>query len=603
MRSIRTLPFCIVQITFFLWVQTVSAQQKERFWKVNSTQSIKWELKNNANLPHSDNIEMAGKRVAAIVSYAIDTSGHLSLSRQIFFPQIHPEIKSTDPGWFVYRAYAKPVYKDDVLPKLYANHKEVVPGKLEQVEIDGILGFRHAPSSEGLVFERQLFPSPSQRMFIEKVTITNTTSNSITLKGANKRVMAEGFEKENKYATAAISDAPAEINLQPGESSTFGIYFIAKKETENFPTQTLDDAFEERKSFLNEMSSSLILETPNSELNTLFEFSKIRASESIFESRLGLIHSPGGGRYYVGIWANDQAEYVSPFFPFLGYKVGNESAMSTYRAFAREVNDEFKKIRYAFEVEGTVPPFLLDRGDAAMIAYGVSQFALALGDKETAEELWPLIVWCLEYNKRQLNPEGVVKSESDEMEGRIATGDANLSTSSLYYGALDHAADLGKSLGKPRKILNAYEREAKRLAEAIENYFGANVEGLETYKYYKEHKYLRHWICLPLVVGIHNRKAATIEALFDRLWTENGVHVEKNSDNEAISKIFWDRATLYALRGTFLSGATDVSLDKLEQFSHKRLLGNRVPYVVEAFPEGNMAEYLLRECLVLNQRV
>ena len=31
---------------------------------------------------------------------------------------------------------------------------------------------------------------------------------------------------------------------------------------------------------------------------------------------------------------------------------------------------------YAFEMEGLVPPFKLDRGDAAMIAYGASQFAL-----------------------------------------------------------------------------------------------------------------------------------------------------------------------------------------------------------------------------------
>jgi len=30
------------------------------------------------------------------------------------------------------------------------------------------------------------------------------------------------------------------------------------------------------------------------------------------------MHGPGGGRYYAAIWANDQAEYANPFFPFLG---------------------------------------------------------------------------------------------------------------------------------------------------------------------------------------------------------------------------------------------------------------------------------------------
>jgi hypothetical protein len=28
------------------------------------------------------------------------------------------------------------------------------------------------------------------------------------------------------------------------------------------------------------------------------------------------MHGPGGESYYAAIWANDQAEYASPFFPF-----------------------------------------------------------------------------------------------------------------------------------------------------------------------------------------------------------------------------------------------------------------------------------------------
>ncbi|MEO0341029.1 MAG: hypothetical protein AAF242_17685, partial [Bacteroidota bacterium] len=56
-----------------------------------------------------------------------------------------------------------------------------------------------------------------------------------------------------------------------------------------------------RSTFLSEMQEKLILETPEPTLNQLFAFSKIRAAESIFDSDLGLIHSPGGGNYYVGI--------------------------------------------------------------------------------------------------------------------------------------------------------------------------------------------------------------------------------------------------------------------------------------------------------------
>ena len=569
---------------------SLSAQKssnKKDYWTIKNETAIQWDLSTLPHLPHSDNIEMAGKKVAGIISYSVDTSGTLSLERQIFFPQLHPFIKDTDPDWFVYRAYLKDIFKDDILPSLIIENRQFIPGKLKSVTIDGHLNFLHYPSRNGLKLERRLFPSMNERLFVEEWVVTNTTERAMNIQSGNTDLKFVDFGDKGKFTQQIISDAPENFVLAPKKSITFSIKIMAQLNTEGFPIEA--NASKERKHFLKEMSGALNLETPDPALNTLFEFSKIRASESIFDSEMGLIHSPGGGRYYVGFWANDQAEYVSPLFPYLDYDIGNKSAMNCYRAFAKEMNPEYKAIRYAFEIEGLVKPFLLDRGDAAMIAYGASHFALARSNKEVAKELWPLIEWCLEYCHRQLNEEGVVKSESDEMEGRIETGNANLSTSSLYYGALTHAIDLARSLGKSKSQLEQYKKQQSNLRAAVEKYFGAKVEGLKTYKYYKEHKKLRHWICLPLVVGIHDRTDATIEALFDRLWTDNGVYVEKNSDNKANSEIFWDRGTLYALRGTFFAGATEVSLKRLQQYTRQRLLGKRVPYAVEAYPEGSMA--------------
>jgi len=255
----------------------------------------------------------------------------------------------------------------------------------------------------------------------------------------------------------------------------------------------------------------------------------------------------------------------------------------------KEIPNHDKNLWASYEMSGDFTCCGSDRGDAAMIAYGGLHYLMALGSMDIAKEYFPMVEWCLEYNHKKLNADGVVLSDSDEMEGRIETGDANLSTSSLYYGALDLAIDYYKALNADEAKVKELIRRKADLKSSIESYFGAKVEGLDTYKYFKEHAYLRHWICLPLVVGIHDRTEATVEALFDRLWTDNGVHVEKNSNNEAISKIFWDRGTLYALRGTIIAGETERSIEKLEAFTKKRLLGDRVPYVVEAYPEGNMA--------------
>ncbi len=570
---------------FFFCILTAQSQEDDR-WHIIEGNAISWTI-NESSLPHSDNIEMAGTKVAGIVSYTVHKNGGLNIERELFYPQLHPFIKESDPDWYVFRAYLKETYTDDILPKFYIGNRQFSPGVLKEVVINGMITFIHTKSTSGVTFSRKLYPSTNQRLFIEELQLTNTTKEPlvITYEGVTSSKSTQGIGGTFTYSVK--SNGKQKITLQSGESNTYKLYFTAQLNDE--PNVVDENNLEKRGDFLEKMQQNLILETPNPVFNQLFEFSKIRASESIFDSKLGLIHSPGGGRYYVGIWANDQAEYVSAFFPYLGYDIGNQSAMNCYRAFDRVKSPIFEPIQYAFEVEERKPPSLLDRGDAAMIAYGATQYALARGDREEAEELWDLISWGLEYNHRNLNGEGVVISQSDEMEGRIETGTANLSTSSLYYGALTNAIYLAKELGKPSKLIKKYKKNAKTLKNAIENYFGASIEGLNTYKYYKEHTTLRHWICLPLVVDINDRSEATTEALFDRLWTDNGVHVEKNNSDKKISEIFWDRGTLYALRGALRAGATEQSIERLKQFSTTRLLGERVPYVVEAFPEGNMA--------------
>lgn len=226
-----------------------------------------------------------------------------------------------------------------------------------------------------------------------------------------------------------------------------------------------------------------------------------------------------------------------------------------------------------------------------MYAYGASLYALALGDKKVAEELWPAIEWCLEYNERKRNEAGVIESHTDEMEGRLPTGTANLSTSSLAYGALISAVNLARSLNKPDTIIQKYSKQATDLKAAIENYFGADIKGLHTYKYFAAHNSFRSWICLPLVMGIMERKEGTVKALFEQLWGPNGLATE------AGDKQFWDRSTLYGLRGVFKAGETEQALKYLEKYTQRRLLGDHVPYPVEAYPEGDQAHLAAESAL------
>lgn len=66
-----------------------------------------------------------------------------------------------------------------------------------------------------------------------------------------------------------------------------------------------------------------------------------------------------------------------------------------------------------------------------------------------------------------------------------------------------------------------------------------------------------------------------------RLWTENGLLTQEGSTT------FWDRSTLYALRGAYAAGATEKATAYLQYYSRQRLVGEHVPYAIEAWPEGS----------------
>jgi hypothetical protein len=582
-RSLLTMFFFV--ITFHQSFAQDLMQQNELFWHTNANQGITWDLTKENRLPHDDNIEMSGSLVSGIIGYKVNNAKQVEITRDIIFPQLRKFSKSNES---MYRAYLRSQYTDEILPVITLGEKKLETGVLDSISIQGKISF-YFKQRDGIQVIRTLFPAMDKRCFVEKWTLINKEKKSqkITI-GATELIQQEtGFH--GQYQRKITTDAKKEITIGPSEQYTFGIYFTARLNDEPEPEKSLAAIEQKRDLFLDSISSNLVLKSPDKTINTLFYFSKIRAAESIFLSRLGLVHSPGGGNYYVGIWANDQAEYSSPFFSYLGYQTGMQAAMNAYRIFQKNIPKDGGKIWASFELDVQFPFGEYDRGDAAMIAYGATHFLLASGDRKKAEEIWPLIDWCLEYSRKRVTADGIVASESDELEGRFPSGSANLSTSSLYYAALVQAGRLAKAMGKSPSLIADYQLRSKKMSSAIEHYFGAKMEGLDTYKYYKENKTLRAWICLPLVVGINQRKAGTLNALFDKLWSTNGVLTELKPEENG-NKVFWDRGTLYAFRGAFKAGAADRGLERLSSYSQTRLLGFRVPYVVEAWPENGMAQ-------------
>lgn len=550
---------------------------------------IVWDVAGDGRLPHSDHVEMSGRRVSVIVRYAVDRRRRATVARQVFWPQLRT--REGDVRGYTTRTFAQqPRFRLDG-DALRAEEMRVA-----RVRFDGLLTFEYEPVN-GVTLSRTVFASRSGRCVVENWRATNAGGSVVAIQSLHLQHQEDDLGVYGDYrieAEWARVAAEQPVALPPGASRTFAFVFGARLAGEPDFSDIDGEAEEaERREFVERVTTepgNALLETPDPVVNAAFAFAKVRACESLFETaKMGLVHSPGGGNYYGGVWANDQAEYSGPFFAFLSDADANEAAVNAYRVFASHMAPDYKLVPTSMEMEGTIEIHAGgDRGDAAMIASGLTRYLLARGDRARAlaEEFWPAVEWCLEYCRRKTNAAGVVESDSDELEGRFPTGDANLSTSSLCYDGLRRAADLARSLGKT-DAATLYDSRADQLAAAVEAYFGATVEGFETYRYYEGNTVLRSWICLPLCFGLAQapaRREGTIAALFSpRLWTPDGLATQAGDTT------FWDRSTLYGLRGVLFAGATEEASAPLLAYTRRRLLGDHVPYPVEAYPENAQA--------------
>ena len=526
------------------------------------------------NLPYDDHIEMSGEQMAFVLRWGVSEDRSFHSERSLVFPMLRTVPNNT---------HASLMHRMGVdIPSLVSvNGYSLTMEKVERVCLDGYMEvsslFAASRARPGVIpapsvrLNRKVFPSTDKPLMGEIYEIENITEKEITVYIPSfSQVFTTPAERgvTGSYIIRGDITGDGTFKLAAGEKLRFGACFQAYRQGDSRLEPDLDAELAARLEYLSEVDGNLVLDTPDDVIDREFRFAKIRASESIFKTAGGYMHGPGGESYYAAIWANDQAEYVNPFFPFLGYWKGNDSALNSYMHFARFMNPEFKPIPSSIIAEGTdIWNGAGDRGDAAMIAHGASRYALEKGDRVEAERLWPLIEWCLEYCHRKLNADGVVMSDSDELEGRFPSGDANLCTSTLYYDGLLSAAFLAKELGMKPSVPKLYNARAEKLRKAIESCFGAEIQGFHTYRYYDGNEVLRSWICMPLIVGILDRADGTIAALTsDKLMTKDGLLTQQGSDT------FWDRSTLYSLRGMYIAGDTKAAGDFLHYYSSRRLL-------------------------------
>lgn len=513
---------------------------------------------------HIDDIEIAGFGCSDTVTYGVNEDGTLVLSHHPVFPTLRRRPNDTHASWQL----------DMPSPVLLADGirlKEV----LDKAVID--CGILKLYSHDGdIQVERLLFPAAEKRASYEQIIVHHPSWYSVSVDtsvfGKVKEEMGPmGICIAECWFEAAASDV----------ETCFDVIYAGRYANEPTPKNTADEDLALRRNRALALTSPMTMDTGTEILDTLFAFAKLRAGESVFDTKFGKLHSPGGKSYYAATWCNDQVEYAGPYFAYTGDEVLMEASMNAYRMYIPFMSDSFTPIPSSVIAEGVdYWNGAGDRGDAAMYLYGASRFVLTCGREDWARELLPAIRWCAEYCRRKKTADGVIASDSDELENRFSSGNTNLNTSCLALAGYRYAALLCRDLGMGT-LADTYEKEAADLALAIDRVFAKNIHGFETYAYHDGCEVLRSWICMPLCAGLYSRAEGTVAALTsDYLFRRDGMLTTE--DNGTI----WDRSTLYALRGLYAAGYTEKATECLEIYSENRLLGERVPYPVEAYPEG-----------------
>jgi len=563
--------------------------------------SVEWDVRGQKKKPLTTFLEMDGQAVSARISYGVDKFGRLRVYRYILFPPF-----AIDDYKFLSCGYE-------------LNYKITVNGrktneKFTSNNVRGMLTLASGDKDKGVRIIRVLYPSYDKSAFYEEITVVNTSKREKNIKIEN---LANQYvsELDGKYGVYKINSGLArgdfdsaelsenmEIRLGSGESYKATMVYAASMYSANgnhnanvdyeSVSGNITAEYNGRKAFVDEMFEAVTVVTPYKEMDAMFSHAMLRQNECIYRTKAGYMQSPaGGGGFYNAMWTNDQCEYFAPFAAYSGYELAYSASVNCFRMFGERMDmreipfAERKALQTSINGEGDSGWWYAgDRGDGAMYAYGALKFVLSGGDIDLARELYPYINWALDFSLARKNAAGVIKSDSDELEGRFPSGEANLSTSCLVLDALHYGAILAGELDDSTRAVY-YQAEYTALRKNIIDYFSSEVEGYKTYRYYDGSNVLRSWICMPLNAGIYDRAEATLNALFsERMLKYNSIKTI-STDNT-----IWDRAALFTFKGGYKSDLSNLTTPYFLAYTRERVIGNHGPYPYEAYPEGKRSQ-------------
>ena len=204
--------------------------------------------------------------------------------------------------------------------------------------------------------------------------------------------------------------------------------------------------------------------------------------------------------------------------PYLGYDIGDRSALNAYLLFAKNMNPEYKPI----------PSHQINFWNWRWRPWRRNQRCFAVwngaGDQMDSWRWCGVVAWLTNWK------------------------DANMYIDRSITMPFVSAAFLGKDLGKPTAQPTDYTQRAETSKRISTNNFGGTVGRIYLSLAMEGNDVLCAWICIPHWSWASTTcKDVTIDALFSpRLWTETDFSASRGATLSGIAHIVYARVSLPA---------------------------------------------------------
>ena len=273
-------------------------------WSINPDGSISWEIKDR--IPHYDHIEMSGLKVSTVFRYGVNADGSFELNKSLIWPMLRSLPNNTHAS--LMRRFAW-----NASDMVSVNGQSLSGEKVNKITLDGKMTVESTVELSRNVkakLTRVIFPAVTNPAVYEKYILRNTGETPLVVEVPESRAVTnteatKGVDGSYKLVSEIIGGATRQ--LQPKEELVFYAAITGYKNGETELKPDIEKELQARKDLIAGFWDNLILETPDPVVNTMFAFAKIRGAESIYDTKGGFMHGPGGESYYAAIWANDQA--------------------------------------------------------------------------------------------------------------------------------------------------------------------------------------------------------------------------------------------------------------------------------------------------------